>query len=167
MNITEVAEFLVANGYAYCLKGTYKLTTKFHRDLKAVVNAPAVTKALALAVTTDWEQMYKQFIIDARVPARGEGKFGDTYSTNKYSEGGMKAFRKAIESGYTYEMLVMATALYYKSGIRMKQAIGRYMEEGAWKSDYDALAKSAEENRVSEHIKETTDDGQYTFTKLG
>lgn len=170
MNLKEVAEFLVANGYAYCLKGNYKFTAKFHRELKdsSVLPAPVVaSKQLPAVVSTEWEQKYKQFIIDAKVPPYCYSKRGERYSINKYSEDGMKAFRKAIESGCIYEMLVMTVALYYKSGDTLKQAIGRYMAEGTWKSDYDALVHKASADQLKEHINEVTDDGQHSFTKLG
>ena len=172
MDLQEVTNYLVANGYAFCVKGNYKFTAKFHRELKnaqisASVPAMQQTQPLVVAVSTDWETRYKQFIVDARVPARCEGRYGEVYATNKYSEDGMKAFRKAIESGCVYEMLVMSTALYYKSGVRLKQSIGRYMSDGTWKSDYDSLISSAEQNKVKEHIKETTDDGQHNFTRVG
>lgn len=183
VDLKEATDYLFANGYLHNVKGEFKLTVSFRRAMDALaaghkvaknkednklVPIPAQTKTLAeYTDPTSWIDKYKQFIIDANVPKRLAGKYGEPYDTNKYSENGMKAFRKAIESGCTYELLVASTALYYKSAVRMKVAIGRYMEEGRWRSDYDALVISAETNTLKEHIQQETDDGEHTFTKLG
>lgn len=184
VNLKEVTDYLFANGYLHNVKGDFKLTSSFKKAMDALAAGHSVAsvkqrKTGALTAATigrqdvmvlnkvDWIEQYKQFILDAAVPKRCQGKYGEPYDTNKYSEPGMKAFKKAMESGIQYEMLVAATALYYKSAVKMKVAIGRYMEEGRWRSDYDALVASAESNTVKEHINEVTDDGEYSFTKLG
>lgn len=178
VDLKEATDYLFANGYLHSVKGEFKLTVKFRKAMDALAAGHSVAKSNDLvpvkyqeagivAAKVDWVAQYKQFIIDANVPKRCEGRNGEMYATNTYSEPGMKAFRKAIESGTNYEMLVASTALYYKSGIRMKVAIGRYMEEGRWRTDYDALVASAENNTVKEHIQSETDNGEHTFTKLG
>lgn len=191
-NLQEAINYMIANGYMSCVKGEYKLTTSFRTAMKALqaggkvtkgiqgkvipeivaaitpVQVPALSPKLMVALSPeDWVDKYKQFILDAKIPARCEDRWGNLYDINKYSEPGMKAFRKAMESGVKYELLVMAVALYYKSGVKLKVAIGRYMEEGRWRTDYDALLSSAQDNKVAEHIKSVTDNGQYSSTKLG
>jgi hypothetical protein len=109
-------------------------------------------------INPDWTQAYLNFIVEAEVPQRGEGKDG-SYDINKYSEPAMKVFRKMIEkNGIQYAVLVKSTMLYYKTHRRYPLTIGRYIAEGHWRSDYQALLSSAETGTIETHIKEQIDN---------
>jgi len=178
INLQEVAEFLLTNGYMSLEdKGKYKLTTKFHSDLKEARRAP--TGELTVGDSTElirsdkfyfsWENRYKQFILDAKVPKRLDARHGESYQANAYSEEGMKAFRKAIEAGTDLQMLIRATQLYYASTIHYKQAITAFMAKGTWKTHYDELVSAAGigEQALVDHIKNETENGQQSSYQLG
>lgn len=194
ISLVVATEFMITNGYILPLGGgKYKLSTKFLQEFgKAYKPAP---RQYALGIDpvskkTDpvlfqtqpdgtvvvpgkfyfsWENRYKQFIMEAKVPARLDNNRGENYQVNGYSEKGMKAYRKACESGIEHELLVKSTMLYYHSRIRFKVAIGRYMEEGIWKTGYDALADAAGqgEQQVIDHIKAETQDDQQSSYRVG
>ena len=101
------------------------------------------------------------------MPSRGEGKDGG-YDTNKYSEPAMKVFKKSIESGINYSVLVKSTMLYYKTRKQYPLKIGNYIADGAWRSDYEALLSSAEDGTIVNHIqKEIDDNTEFSRFKLG
>lgn len=176
INLKEATEFMLEAGYIIPVgRGKYKLTTKFHTEYSKARQAAIVKDItplgpraylpeLANYVPPSWEDMYKQFIIDARVPKRLEARDG-SYQANAYSEEGMKAFRKAIESGTDLQLLIRATQLYYGGTIRYKQAIGRFMSEGTWKTHYDELqaAASAGTEQLIAHIKTETKDEHSSY----
>jgi hypothetical protein len=170
-NLKEAIEFLVAGGYLVPGKNGKLLVMqqKIAADLKKpqVFDVVKIDQQIAVVQKTDWVEKYKQFIADAKVPTRCESRHGEFYDTNKYSEDGMKAFRKAIESGIVYDVLIRSTFLYYHNGVRLKVAIGRYMKDGLWRSDYDRVIESSESGTLEQHIKSELDDGQHTFTQLG
>lgn len=116
-----------------------------------------------------WVDAFIQFITEAKVPARLEGSRGDVYAANKYSEDGMKAFRKTIESGVDYGVLVRSTMLYYKSSTRFKKTIGNYMAHGDWRTDYEALRSAAIDGTtaIEQHIKQETKDNGHNPYRLG
>jgi hypothetical protein len=115
----------------------------------------------------DWSQAFLNFIKEAEVPSRCEGKSGG-YDINKYSEDGMKAFKKMIESGVVYAVLVKSTMLYYKTHLTYALKIGNYIADGAWRSDYEALLTSAEEGTITQHIQQQIDETKdFNKFKLG
>lgn len=115
----------------------------------------------------DWRMCYLRFIQEAQVPVSGEGRDG-RYDLNKYSEPAMKIFKKALESGVKYEVLVKSTMLYYKTRKQYALKIGNYIEQGAWRSDYEALLSSAEDGTIIEHIKKEIDETtEFSRFKLG
>lgn len=109
--------------------------------------------------TSDWDQFYIQFIREAEVPVRGESKSG-SYDINKFSNDGAKFFRKIIESGIKYSILVKSTLLYYKTRNQYQVTINNYIVNGLWRSDYDALLSSGEDGTIEQHIQKTIDDGK-------
>ena len=115
----------------------------------------------------DWTQLYLNFIKEAEVPSYGEGRDG-RYDLNKYSEPAMKVFKKAIEGGVQYPVLVKSTMLYYKTRKQYPLKIGNYIADGAWRSDYEALLSSAEDGTIINHIqKEIDDNTEFNRFKLG
>ena len=119
-------------------------------------------------LSTDWTQAYLNFIKEAEVPTRGEGR-GTTYDLNKYSDPAMKAFRKMIEKeDVNYQLLVKSTMLYYKTRKQFPLTVTRYIEEGAWRTDYEALLQSLKDGNVVDHIqKEIDDTTEFNKFRLG
>lgn len=191
INLKQAADFMLANDYILPLgKGKFKLSTKFHRDYAQLKDPRGgadlldyhgistasyagvhVEKPLMYSQrpSTDWEQDYKDFIVYAKVPSRLEAKRGESYPANTYSEDGMKAFRKAIEQGYDWNLMVNAVILYYKSSIKFKMAIGRFMEEGHWKTNYDELSQAAKKGveAINDLVTEQTKDTDVDHYGLG
>ena len=106
---------------------------------------------------TDWTQRYSIFIVQAKVPQRGEGRSG-SYDLNKYTEEGKEAFRKAVEvEGIDYNILEKATLLYYHTHKKFAVNIGNYMTKGMWRTDYIALRDSVQQGTAETHIKNELD----------
>jgi hypothetical protein len=59
--------------------------------------------------------------------------------------------------------------LYYKGSRRFKKTIGNYITEGDWRTDYEALKRSASqgEEALKNHIKEETEEDGYSGYTLG
>lgn len=155
MTLKEVTDWMMQNGYMVCIKGKYRVTSKFTQELSgSPSSALTVTKS-----ENDWVTAYLDFIKAAEVPVRGFIQ-GKPYDLNKYSEVAMKAFRKMIESeGIVYAVLVKSTMLYYKTRTSYPVTVGRYIAEGFWRTDYLALLNSAQDGNLQEHIQKTIDDG--------
>jgi len=161
------------NQYMVCIKGKYKVTAKFMKEMTGLEtglvmlpSGPVVAEhpLPAIASTTDWPALYTRFILEAEVPQRCEGKDG-SYDLNKYSEPAMKAFRKMVErEGVKYPVLVKSTLLYYKTHKSYAVTISRYIVDGLWRSDYQALLASAADGRIEEHIKQEI-DGNTEFNR--
>jgi hypothetical protein len=184
MNLKEVVQWMLENKYLAVVNNKYRVTAKFNKEMTGIErglmmtgNGPLVieqsltlsnTKEISTGGTINWTDQYIKFIVDAEVPARCESSSG-SYDVGKYSEDGMKAFRKAIEKdGVVYGILVKSTMLYYKTHKKFALKIGNYMADGAWRSDYEALKASAENGDVSEHIKKEIDgDKEFSKFKLG
>lgn len=131
-----------------------------HIDLTVVKVEPMAV--VPFVTPENWPSSFMEFIAEAKVPRMLEGKHGEMYHGNKYSEAGMKAYRKALEKeGVQYDVLVKSTMLYYKSSIRLKKAVGNYFALGDWRTDYDALMHAAEsgEQTLTKHIKDETSAG--------
>lgn len=169
MQLPEVLQYLINNHYVIGSKQGFKLTKKFHEDIKK--ESPVNTDLIILRnqYYFSWENRYKQFIIRAAVPVRLKDNKGMLYSSNNYSEAGMRAYRKAIESGTEQDLLEKATMLYYNSGISYKVAIGRFITEGIWKTHYDTLLSAAKqgEQKLLDHIKNEVSDGTVDKYELG
>jgi hypothetical protein len=145
--LQEAVQFLLDGGFMTILKGKYIVTNKFYKEMTGinqgltmlVGNIPAVVEP-TVPKKVLWSELYTQFILESKVPARGMSGRGEAYTMNLYSDDGMKAFKKAIESeGIQYPLLVEATQLYYTSSIGMKVAIGRFIGEGMWRTYYQEL----------------------------
>jgi hypothetical protein len=169
--LQEAVQFLLDNGYMAIIKKRYIVTAKFNKEMTGVHagltllvgNYPAVIEP-SVPKQISWPDLYKQFILEAKVPARIINSRGEPYATNIYSEPGMKAFRKALEKeSMTYQLMVECTQLYYSSSIGMKVAIGRFMEEGMWRTYYQELL---EMKQLGKEVKPNT-DGSYTKWKVG
>lgn len=172
-NLKEVVEWLVTNKYITIHKGKPKFTSTYHKEItgieKGLTSIGIVREILPVQTSenfnvlkinsytlADWSRYYQEFISACKIPQRIQGTHGDSYAVNKYSEDGMKAFKKAMTDGYRLEVLILAVTLYYQSSIRLKKAIGNYMSSGEWKSDYELLLEKGKEGNLAAHIKEET-----------
>lgn len=193
MQFNEVLQYLIDNKYILASGGKYNLSKTFQeaaakvkrdRENGMIVPMTVVPKAMAVEKDPannyqlmskatqqgmDWVKAFIGFINEAQVPARLESNRGEVYSVNKYSEDGMKAFRKALEGGIDYKLLVKSTMLYYKSSVRFKKAIGNYMAQGDWRSDYEALKVAALSGTtaIEQHLKQETKDNGHNPYRLG
>ena len=166
INLKDAVAFLLQEGYIYKSIKFLKFTPKAYKELGDLSTDDAL-RLQAEKIRQAWDARYIQFIRDAEVPQRGEDSRGALYTLNKYSVEGETGFRKALESGILYPRLVASTKLYYKSGVKLKVAIGRYMKDGLWRTDYDAFVQAEEEGNSSEHVKQQTSNGTHTAWEVG
>lgn len=181
--LKEILDELVQRGYVLEQKGKYKFTALFYEDLTGTRQGLVRTQSGELVVAEpslpanmpekiiNWELAFVKFIAAAQVPERLNDNKGMPYYANKYSEAGMKVFRKIIEKeGVNIELLVQSTALYYKSSIAYKKTIGNYITDGDWRGDYQKLADAANtsEEAVIKHIQnEVKNESGYSPYTLG
>lgn len=169
MNLHQVVDWMMEQGYLVSIKGKYKVTAKFNKEivgeetgLVKFNNTLLVQEHAPPQITgnnINWPEVFIKFIQEAEVPARGEGGNG-SYDLNKYSDPAMKVFRRMIEKEkIIYAVLVKSTMLYYKTHRKFPYTISRYIVEGFWRSDYFSLFSSAEEGKVQEHIQKEIDNG--------
>jgi hypothetical protein len=180
MELSAVIEYLLTKGFITVTKGKAELTPLFHKSytgiqkvlvLQGTKNPLPVVAEPALQVPTAqtfreytyeaWVKLYMQFISESQVPRRLITNHGDPYDANKFSEDGLKAFQKALTAGAIYHILVKSVTLYYGGANRYKKAIGNYMSQGDWRTDYMDLLTSAQQGaeQVSKHIKDTVNGG--------
>lgn len=168
LTLTEVIEFLRDNDYTTTRAGKLAFTKKFHEDHIAQKGQSSDTSIIVAPGNT--ADIFIKFILEAKVPARLEDTRGNPYYTNKFSEEAAKIFyRMIVKEGVNYDLVVKSTMLYYKSGVRLKKAIGNYIIQGDWRTDYEDLKNSAGagEQELKDHIKNTVDGGGYSPFKLG
>lgn len=172
--LLQTVQYLLDNGYLAVIKGKYIVTAKFNKEVtgldRGLVLGPGkvpMVKEPDIPKQISWQDMYTRFITEAKVPARIMSPRGEPYQTNAFSEGGLKAFRKALEKeGIEYQLLVESTQLYYTGTIGLKVAIGRYMEEGMWRTQYQELVDHTKAGTLSQHLKSTKDESK-TRWKIG
>jgi hypothetical protein len=173
MDLKEVMEWLVTNKFVSIHNGKPKFTTLYHKEvtgiekgltsqgivretLPSVVNkavAPFTQQGIATYTPSQWAFYYTEFITACKIPSKALGTRGESYALNKYSEDGMKAFKQAMKDGYKLDVLIVAVALYYKSSISLKKAVGNYMVSGEWKTDYQVLLENAESGNLNNYVK--------------
>lgn len=108
---------------------------------------------------------FKKFILDAEVPEKLPLSNGSFYWVNRYSEKANKAFQKLMKrSEMNYDILVVATRLYYKSG-GARVMIANYILEGTWESFYDAMVINLEKGTAEKHIKKSLQEGDEGFSR--
>jgi hypothetical protein len=178
MEINQVIQYLKDNGHLLPYDRGFILSEEFiqfaiqHEKQGKIFDIQKIDKQIALLprTATDWQQLFIAFIQEAKVPAKLEDHRGNLYPANKYNQDACKAFIKAIDKeGYDYNLLVKSTMLYYKSGIRLKKAIGTYFSSGEFRSDYLNLKTAAEsgETELKQHLKDETNNGEHNRYSLG
>lgn len=175
LNASDVWSWLLKNDLVEPSANRWILTGKFHdlvdKEEKAeALPVPAKSVSLLPTKKEDWERLFMNFIMEAQVPARGEASDGTPYYLNRFSEDGLKVFKRALENGVVYEVLVRSTLLYYKSSTKLKKGIGNYFKQGDWRTDYEALLQSADQGieALQSHIKqEVSSNVNRTQYKIG
>ena len=178
--IQQALKLLLDEGYIYynTLQERWLLAAKAIRELDevsglsivredGVVVLPSTSIPLSKATLEDWKNLFTKFILEAKVPRFLEGKNGDQYYGNKYSETGFKVFRKALEQGKSYELLVQTVQLYYQSKVKLKKAVGNYFAHGDWLTDYQALELSAQSGSSDQHVKRESSGNNSSGWKFG
>lgn len=177
LDLKTIYEYLRDNGYVMVDKNELVFTRKFmeeiepfrqrKRPVRMVEALPVPIKQDITTVTLfkpiDWRLAYADFIRDAHVPSKLEGKGTDLYDGNKYTEDAMKEFKRMIEKeGIDLAILIKSTMLYYAPGKKYRKKISNYITEGIWRSDYDALILAAKtgEKELKTHIEKEIKDGQ-------
>lgn len=167
MNLREVNDYLVGNGYIITVRGKPILTNKYFRDIISSVEVPIsnlpvvqdsrVVKAEKKAVNlAAGKTVMKKFAEDAYVPFRVEDGRGGQYTVKTYSEQGVKAFVTAMDrvakGELDYAILCASTRLYYTKGT-YKKTLSNYFIEDVWEGEYMEFKKKLDEGKVEQHIK--------------
>lgn len=150
-NAVAVSAWLQQNGYMKLVKGRFVTTRKFNLEVLGedggLVELPGgMLKSKTgsqepVLTTSDWQDLYMRFIIESEVPKMIHMSDGTVYEANKFSDAGLKAFRAALDKEKkSYDILVLATQMYYRDQSKARQIIGNYMSKGAWRTDYEAVA---------------------------
>lgn len=105
-----------------------------------------------------------KFISDSKIPDKIKTR-DSFYWANRYNAKAEKEFLKILKDGYQYDILVVATKLYYQSGGQPK-AIANYILDGIWMGCYNDVVTGVQNGTVDELIKKGTDKGDADgFTK--
>lgn len=90
------------------------------------------------------------FIRECEVPERIRTRTS-FYKANQYSKDAEKELILILSQGFQYDILVTSTKLYYKAG-GMCKAIGNYLIEGTWRTEYENMQASIEKGTTQQHI---------------
>lgn len=172
LEFTEVQEWLMTNLYIVRRNGKFALTDRFHQASKE--HKPSGTEIAVMnhgevgQVVVDWGTRFMEFIAQCQVPAKIPDARGGLYAGNKFNNDAAAEWRKMLElEGINEQVLVLSTMLYYKSNLKYKKAIGNYILQGDWRTDYTEMLKAGNEGHINEHIKTRTDGGEHSGWKLG
>lgn len=159
-------DLLVQNGYLEIVKGKYRPTKKLNTVPEMVT---AMTSLGPLAFEGSWEDMYTRFIVECKVPKRGENGYGDPYDLNKYSEDAMKRFKEMLTRDQVkYDLLVRVTQAYYSTGsLRYKKKIGNYITEGLWRMDYETMKDKPLEDQQKHLNQQINESKPFTRDRIG
>lgn len=155
-------ELLVQNGYLEIVKGKYRCTAKLN---SCKLSDEVISRVV---ITDDWEGLYTKYIIEAKVPKRGEFSDGTEYDLNKYNQDAMKQFKQMLsKEGIDYELLVKVTQSYYKSPGRYKKTISNFILEGIWRMDYLVLKDQTPEQQQQTLQKQINESTTFTRDRIG
>lgn len=151
------------------------VTNKFHRDFSLQeMQEAAKQQQLALTPTSTTlpaptvpttTYNFKKFILDCDVPEKLHLGTGGFYWANRYNAKADKVFQKMMKTGEVkYDVLVIATKLYYKSG-GARVTISNFILEGIWESFYDQMVTEIEKGTAEKHIKKNLSEGDSGFSR--
>lgn len=104
------------------------------------LQAPETGIITPVEIETLPESILTRFIADAEIPKTAKTKTA-VYALNKFNTKAEKILEKILKQKINYQVLVMSTKLYYKSGV-MPKTIANYFIEGIWKDEYNDLAEA-------------------------
>ncbi len=104
------------------------------------LQAPESGIITTVEIETLPESILTRFIADAEIPKTAKTKTA-VYALNKFNTKAEKILEKILKQKINYQVLVMSTKLYYKSGV-MPKTIANYFIEGIWKDEYNDLAEA-------------------------
>lgn len=122
---------------------------QLNKEIEKVAKEPASTSLLQapdagiitqVEIETLPESILTRFIADAEVPKTAKTKTS-VYALNKFNTKAEKILEKILKQKINYQVLVMSTKLYYRSGV-MPKTIANYFIEGIWKDEYNDLAEA-------------------------
>lgn len=173
MNKLEIYINLFKEHYLLHFNKKVVVTNKFHREFSLSEMQAATEESLPAVIPTALPAIpavaynFKKFILDCEIPEKLQLSNGSFYWANRYSAKADKEFQKVMKRpGIKYDVLVVATKLYYKSG-GARVAIGNYMIDGVWESFYDTMeAKAASgAGSVEKHIRKNMSEGDEGFSR--
>ncbi len=174
LEFSEVQTWLMENLYMIRKNGKFVLTDRFQQAVKS--EKPNSNRELAgtsqemviRQPVIDWSMRFMEFIAACQIPAKISDAKGGLYAGNKYNNEAAREWKSMIESGGISEpVLIMSTMLYYKSNLKYKKAIGNYILQGDWRTDYMELLNAKQRGMIDQHIKSRTDGGEHSGWKLG
>lgn len=104
------------------------------------LQAPESGIVTQVEIETLPESILTRFIADAEIPKTAKTKTA-VYALNKFNTKAEKILEKILKQNINYQVLVMSTKLYYRSGV-MPKTIANYFIEGIWKDEYNDLAEA-------------------------
>ena len=135
--LTDWVNYLKAKKYVIFSGGIYLFTEKFHNDL-AKENPPNITVPNSKNKTQT--EIFKQFVIDARIRHVHISVGGNTYSLGTTSSQAKAEFIKLMKLGVGYDNLVRAAHAYY-STVGCPVTLYRFLKEGIWEAFENVAAK--------------------------
>jgi hypothetical protein len=178
MNLKQINEYLVENGYIISIRDKPILTNKYFRDIlksnSVSINLPVVqdikiVKAEQKAVTlAAGKQLLKQFAEDSCIPHRVPDGRGGEYTVKTYSQEATKAFvsimNRVANGELDYTILTASTRLYYAKG-SYKKTLTNYLLEDIWEAEYLEFNKKNNEGKIEQHIKKGLGGGSVSNIK--
>jgi len=137
MNLKEVVSWLAEEGYLVMHKNMYLLTAKFNREMTGkdigiqVIDKPKVQQ---VEPKVDWVGMYQKLIIESGMPRMSDNGRGGQYQINAATKPGREAFKKAIQSGTTYETLLERIKNYYGETKSYLVKIEKFFVDEMWRN---------------------------------
>ena len=158
-------DLLVQNGYLETVKGKYRPTKKLNEVPETVV---AATSLGPLTFNGNWEDFYTNFIVQCKIPKKGEAGDGSLYDLNKYSEDAMKRFKEMMtKEGIKYDVLMRVVQTYYKGSTRYKKTISNYITEGHWRMDYLTVKDQTEQQQQQTLNEQLNSAKPFTRDRIG
>lgn len=164
MSLDEWVKWGLENRYLVSIKEEFKITNNLKRDYaksssssQSGSNLPAVKSSSRRREVSgtlgNIDDLFQKFIIDCEVPTRMSNGRGGFYWSNRFNKDAAKEFGKILPT-INYDALVLSTKLYYKATRECGLTVKNYILDGAWRTNYYEVLKSAQENKLAEKIQE-------------
>jgi hypothetical protein len=177
MNLKQINDYLIKEGYLISIRGKPILTNKYFRDIlkdgKVSVTLPVlkdmqvVKQEQKKVLLSSGKELFKKFAEDAHVPFRVSNGMGGEYTVKSYSADATKIFiqimNRVSKGELDYNILTASTRLYYAKGSH-KKTLSNYFIEDVWEGEYMEFKKKVESGKVEQHIKKGLSDGNESNT---